>query len=251
MLGDRPLVVYDVETTGLDKTKDHVIQLAMIKYDWNTKKIIDSKNYYIKPEGNYSIPMAVYFVHGITVSMLEDKPHFKELAQEIWEFFQGCDIVTYNGCSFDNVILSEEFARCGIEFDPRKFDNYDAFFEEKRINGNRLSETFERYYGKSMEEAGLNAHDALSDVKATVAVFVKQQENHSYGPEEIITIDNVISKKEFLGKEVPCFNMGKYKGMSVEYVAKLDPGYIAWSVGDKSKFAPSTKDYLKKYLTLN
>lgn len=248
MLGDRPLVIYDLETTGLDKSKDQIIQIALVKYDWNIKKIIDSKNYYIQPEGNYSIPIGAYMVHHINAEFLKDKPHFREVASEIFDFFTGCDIVTYNGCSFDNAILTEEFSRCGILFDVRSCDNYDCFYEEKRINGNRLSDTFKRYYGKTMDECGLNAHDALSDVKATAAIFVKQQEAHPYEPEEILTIDNVVAMQEFNGKVVPCFTLGKYRGLGVEFVAGFDQGYIAWAIGDTSKFVPSTKEYLKKFL---
>lgn len=248
MLGDKKLVVYDLETTGLDKTKDQIIQIAMIKYDWSSKKIIESKNFYIQPIGNYSIPIGAYMVHGINVEFLKDKPHFNEVAQSIYEFFDGCDIVTYNGCSFDNAILVEEFRRAGIDFDPRKFNNYDCFYEEKRINGNRLGDTFQRYYGKSMEDAGLKAHDALSDVKATCAIFVKQQTNHPYKPETIITTDNVVAMQEFNNEIVPCFTLGKYRGLGVEFVAGFDQGYIAWACGDKSNFVQTTKDYLKNYL---
>lgn len=248
MLGDKPIVAYDLETTGLDKSKDQIIQIALVKYDWNTKKILDSMNHYVQPVGNYSIPIGAYMVHHINTELLKDKPHFKDIANEVFEFFKGCDVVTYNGCSFDNSILVEEFARCGIEFDPRSFDNYDCFYEEKRINGNRLKDTFERYYGKPMEDFGLTAHNAFSDVMATISVFVKQQENHPYDPEKIITIDNVVAMQEFNGSVVPCFTMGKYRGLGVEFVASFDKGYIAWAVGITSKFLPSTKEYLKKFL---
>ena len=84
MLGDKPLVIYDLETTGLDKSKDQIIQIALVKYDWNIKKIIDSKNYYIQPEGNYSIPIGAYMVHHINAEFLKDKPHFREVASEIF-----------------------------------------------------------------------------------------------------------------------------------------------------------------------
>ena len=248
MLGDKPIVIYDLETTGLDKSKDQIIQIALIKYDWNTKKIVESKNYYVQPVGNYSIPIGAYMVHHITADFLKDKPHFKEIANDVYEFFEGCDIVTYNGCSFDNTILVEEFARCGIVFDRRSYGNYDCCYEEKRINGNRLGDTFKRYYGKSMEDAGLTAHDALSDVKATISIFVKQQENHPYEPEKILTIDNVVAMREFNGSVVPCFTLGKYRGLGVEFVASFDQGYIAWAIGETSKFVSSTKEYLKKFL---
>lgn len=259
MIGSKDIVVYDVETTGLDKSKDHIIQFAAIKYDWNTKKIIDSLNLYIKPEGNFTIPIAVYLVHGINASTLKDKPTFKEVAEQIKTFIDGCDIVTYNGCSFDNAILCEEFNRVGIDFDITKLDNYDSFYIEKKRNGNRLTETFERYYGKTMEECGLDAHNALSDVKATLSVFVKQYAQEPFEPVKIATTDNVLSYQEFKSNvpvaakfnsnETLCFNVGKYRNLPIGFVATFDQGYLAWCCGEKSSFVPSTKELIKSYIT--
>ena len=101
----KPLLIYDIETTGLDKIKDQIIQFAAIKVDTQKHKILDSKNIFIQPVGNYSISIQAFFKHGITPDFLKDKPHFKDVAQEIFDFFNGCDILTYNGCSFDNSFL--------------------------------------------------------------------------------------------------------------------------------------------------
>lgn len=258
MIGNKDIVVYDVETTGLDKSKDQIIQFAAVKYDWNKKKIIDSMNFYVKPKGNFTIPIAAFLVHGISADFLKDKLTFEEIATSIKEFMDGCDIVTYNGCSFDNAILMEEFHRVGIDFDITKLNNYDSFYIERKRNGNRLNETFARYYGKTMDECGLDAHNALSDVKATLSVFVKQYSQEPFEPVKIATLDNVLSYQEFKStipvaskynsEEALCFNVGKYKGLPIAFVATFDQGYLAWCCGDKTTFVPSTKELIKKYI---
>lgn len=242
----KPLIVYDLETTGLDKSKDQIIQFAAIKVDAEKHKIIESKNIFIQPVGNYSITIQAFFKHNITPEFLKDKPYFKDVAQEIFDFFADCDILTYNGCSFDNSFLMAEFERVGIEWDPTNYVNYDAFLTEKRRNGNTLEETFNRYCGKTMAEAGLSAHDALSDVKATYAIFRHQNEIEQVEPEKILVADNAIALMEFKENLEPCFTIGKYKNIPVKYVNTIDPGYIQWAISSKSGFSTSTKNFINK-----
>ena len=244
----KPIVIFDLETTGLDKTKDQIIQYAGIKIDRNTNQIIDSKNIYIQPVGNYQISFGAFFKHGIKPEFLKDKPHFSEVGQEIADFMKGCDILTYNGNGFDIPFLLNEFERADIKFSFLDCDCYDAFLEEKRRNGNKLNETYQRYKGKTMEEAGLTAHDALSDVKATYSIFYAQQKNKPYGPEKMYGEDNVINLQDFQGQLVPCFNIGKYKGLSIEFVKSIDLQYLRWTLTDNCNFTKSTKEFIKKYI---
>jgi len=245
----KPIVVFDLETTGLDKVKDQIIQFAAIKIDRDTNKLIDSKNLYIQPVGNYQISIQAYFKHGIKVDFLKDKPHFSDVAQEILDFIKDCDILTYNGCNFDIPFLVSEFSKVGIEYSFLNVNCYDAFLEEKRRNGNTLEDTYKRYKGKSMDEAGLQAHDALSDVKATYSVFFAQQSKESYEPEKVLTEDNVITMQKFQDEIVPCFNIGKYRCISLDFVKTIDKQYLAWCISDKSNFMDSTKEYIKKFLS--
>jgi DNA polymerase-3 subunit epsilon len=239
------IVVFDLETTGLDRTKDFIIQFAAIKIDRNTNKVIDTINLYVRPPGNFVISNQAKLKHGITEKALQDKPFFSEVAQQIVDFFEGCDILTYNGNGFDIPFLKHEFERIGIDYDFMKHNCYDAFLEEKRRNGNTLEDTYKRYKGKSMQDSGLSAHDALSDVKATYSVFFAQQRNQPYGPEKMLGEDNSINMMEFQGKKVPCFNIGKYKLFSVDYICKHDKNYVAWCLSDKCNFTKSTKDIIK------
>lgn len=248
----RFLTVFDLETTGLDKKKDYIIEFAAIKVDQETKKIVKSIDLYIKPSGSYSISLGAYYTHGITPQMLEDKPVFAEVMPQILEFFgPDVDVLTYNGTSFDLSFLAIEFGRNGIEFTLLDHNNYDAFREEVRRYGNSLGESFKRYYGCTMEEKGLRAHNALSDVKATYMVYVAQQEKQEYGPENLLTEDNVIKMMEFKGKEMACFSIGKYRQVPVEVVLQIDRGYLDWVMGASCSFSPSCKRFVKDFIEAN
>lgn len=243
-------VTFDLETTGLDKTKDHIIQFAAIKIDEHNK-LIDELNLLIRPEGDYSITPQAFIKHKINAKMLEDKPTFKEVANQIIEFFETPEtvsIITYNGTSFDIPFIVAEFERIGIEFSFLNYNCYDAFLEEKERNGINLDKTYLRYKGIDMESAGLVAHDALSDVKATYTIFFAQQKQKRYAPIQMFGDDNVIAIMDFRGTKQPCFNIGKYKQLSIEFVKAYDPGYLTWAVSDKCKFSKSTKEYINKFL---
>lgn len=244
----RPLIVPDIETTGLNKETDYIIQFAAIKVDRQTGNIFDSINLYIKPTGSYNITIQAYLKHHIKPQDLEDKPTFAEVADDIRDFFEGCDILTYNGNNFDLPFIKNEFKRIGQDIDFMQYNCYDAFLEEKRRNGNNLESTFKRYTGKTMAEDGLTAHDALSDVKATYKIFLEQQKVQEYGPEKRITEDNVIIMGNFNGKEQPVFNIGKYKELPISYVSTVDQNYLLWCVSDKASFMDSTKNYIKNYI---
>lgn len=239
-------VAFDIETTDIDKAKCHIIQFSAVKFD-DDFNIIDTYSTYVKPIGNYSISIGAFLKHRITCEFLEDKPTFIDVALNIIRFFEDCDILTYNGTSFDIPILYRHFKDCGLDWDPTTINCYDACAEERRRNSNTLENTFKRYTGKTMEEADLTAHDALSDVKATIEVFKHQQNNTEYGPEEMLTIDNFISTKDFNGKMLPCFNYGKYAGVPVSYVAAKDKGYIAW-IKMAENFNQQTKNYVEKLI---
>ena len=243
----RPIVAFDLETTGLDKTKDYIIEISAVKFDPKTMVIIGEYSKYVQPEGAYSISIQAYMKHHITPEFLKDKPYFFEIADEIIEFIGDCDILTYNGSSFDIPFLQAELGRCGRHIDFLNKQCWDACLEERRRNGNTLEATYQRYAGKTMEDAGLSAHEALSDVKATIFVFTKQQEKQAYGPEAMYGEDNFIVNSECNGQMQPCFNVGKYKNLPISYVSTIDQGYLNWIV-EKGEFAQSTKNYVKQYI---
>lgn len=243
------LLIFDLETTGVDKTKDHIIQFASLIIDTATHEIVDSYNTYIQPEGNYVISLGAYFKHQITPAFLKDKPHLKDVASKIIELFNSVEnILTYNGNAFDIPFLKIELNKVGYDIDFTKKHCYDAFLEEKRRNGISLENTYLRYSGKTMEESGLIAHDAFSDIKATYSVFVAQQRKEGYGPEHMYGEDGAIQDMIFLEEMQPCFGIGKYRGISIKYVAEHDQRYLQWCVSDKCNFLNSTKSFIKQYI---
>lgn len=243
------ITVFDLETTGVDKTKDQIIQIAALKIDTDTNKIIDVLNQYIQPTGSYTISLAAYFKHNITPKFLSTYPHMKDVAPIICKFFDEADnILTYNGNGFDIPFLKIELNRWGFDIDFTKKHCYDAFLEEKRRNGISLENTYMRYKGKSMTDSGLTAHDAFSDIKATYSVFIAQQRKETYGPENMYGEDGAIQDMMFLNEMQPCFNIGKYRGISIKYVAKHDQSYLKWCVSDSCKFIESTKEFIRQYI---
>lgn len=186
--------------------------------------------------------------------MLKDKPHLAELADEIIEFFGDFPVITYNGSVFDIPFLVYSFNRIGRQIDFINRKCFDVYAEEKRRFGMHLEDVFERYTGKSMQEAGYEAHDAFGDSKATLDIFkaqlkVSEKKKEEYKPENMITEDHVIVYKTIKDKEMPCFSIGKYKDLPISYVAKFDEGqqYLRWCVYTAG-FTDTTKNYIKSYL---
>ena len=242
------LVVFDLETTGLDRTKDQIIQFSGIKVDTETNIVLDSYDTYVQPVGSYTISIGAYMKHHISPEFLKDKPYFKDVAKNIIDFIGDNDILTYNGNSFDIPFLKTELNKYGYDIDFMNRKCYDAFLEEKRRNGINLSNTYKRYVGRTMEDAGLQAHNAMSDITATYTIFNCQQTNESYEPEHMYGEDNVITDSEFNDEIVPCFNIGKYRGVSVQQVSNFDQGYLKWCISDKCNFMNSTKDFIRQYI---
>lgn len=224
----RNIVVIDVETTGVNKNVDRIIQISAIKVDTEVHKIVDKLNYYVQPEGPYTIGLGAYLKHGIKPADLKDKPHFKDIANEVLDFMGDDDILTFNGIQFDMQMLVQEFKRCGINFIPKEHKMLDAFKEEVRRNSNSLGECFKRYCGRTMEEAGLKAHDAMADVKATYAVWKHQQETGECRYEEMLVDDDSIRYVEYNGKQEPALMFGKYRDVPLAIVCQTDPEYINW-----------------------
>lgn len=242
------LVVFDIETTGLDREKDHIVQFSAVKYDSENPTNTETYTTYVQPEGSYNMSIMAYVKHRISPEFLKDKPKFIDVAQDILDFLEGCSLLTYNGLSFDAPFLKREFKEVGIEWNFSEVPFYDSFLEEKRRLSHKLEDTYFRYTGTTMEAAGLTAHDATSDCFATLSIFLEQQKNKEFGPEEILTEDGFIKKMEFAGKETECFAVGKWSGVSVEYVAKYDKSYITWIMNNPG-FDKKTKLICESYIS--
>lgn len=261
----KPLVIFDLETTGLDLVKDRIIQLSYIKVYPNDKE--ERGNELINPE--MRIPELITQLTGISNEDVKDKPTFKQLAKKIEGVFQGSDIAGFNSNYFDIPLLAEEFLRAGIDFDFSKACLIDACTIFKKMERRNLASAYKFYCGRKMED-DFEAHRADQDTEATYRVLMgeldryteERQRELGEDPEGRVlpndmkalaefskTNDNVdfagrIVWAEVNGKRTEVFNFGKHKGLPVAQVLRMDSGYYSWILaGD---FTYNTKQVLTR-----
>lgn len=269
----RPLVVFDLETTGLDIVKDRIFQLSYIKvYPDGTE---ERGNLYFNPEKQ--IPQEVVELTGTTNEDVADKPTFKQMAKELEEKFGGCDFAGFNSNHFDVPMLSEEFYRAGVNFDFSKCRLIDAQTIFHKMERRNLAAAYKFYCGHKMEE-DFAAHRADQDTEATYRVLQGELDMYSADRQEeedrILendmdklaefskTNDNVDFSGRIVWKEMKdangntlldkdgkprkqeVFNFGKYKGWAVAEALRRDPGYYNWIC--TSDFTSDTKQVLTR-----
>ena len=269
----KPLVIFDLETTGLDMVNDRVIQLSYIKVYPDGKEV--RGDMLINPEKH--IPEVVVQLTGISDADVEGKPTFKQVAAKLNEEFSGCDFAGFNSNFFDIPMLAEEFLRAGIDFDFSKCRLIDACTIFKKMERRNLAAAYKFYCGRAMEE-DFEAHRADQDTEATYRVLMGQLDmynsNVQEDPERCLANDmdalaefskqndNVdfagrivwADKKDAKGNtvldakgnpvKVEVFNFGKHKGEEVASVLHYDTGYFSWILG--GDFTNNTKQVLTR-----
>ena len=261
----KPLVIFDLETTGLDLVKDRIIQLSYIKVYPDGREVRGDE--LINPEK--PIPDEVVALTGISNEDVKDKPTFKQLASKICEVFAGSDIAGYNSNHFDVPLLAEEFLRAGIDFDFSKCRLIDACTIFKKLEKRNLAAAYKFYCGRHMED-DFEAHRADQDTEATYRVlmgeldYYTEEHQRAIGedptertlPNDMQALadfskvnDNVdfagrIVWAEVNGKRTEVFNFGKHKGLPVADVLRMDPGYYSWILG--GDFTYNTKQVLTR-----
>ena len=240
---EKPLVVFDLETTGLDLVKDRIIQISYIKVMPNGEEI--ERNYYVNPEMH--IPEEASSVHHIYDKDVADKPTFKELAQTLANDFKGCDFGGFNSNRFDVPLLIEEMLRNGINIDITKchFVDVQNIFHKKEQR--TLVAAYKFYCHKNLEEA----HSANADTRATLEVLKAQLDTYPSLENDIDFLSKFSSHNRnvdlagrivYNDNDVPVFNFGKYKGQPVTEVFKKDSGYFGWIL--QGDFPQDTKNVL-------
>lgn len=241
-----PLCVFDLETTGLQVTKDRIVQIAALKIHPNGKQ--EELNLIVNPE--MEIPQEVIDIHGITNELALNAPTFRELAEEIKSFFGDSDLAGYNSNKFDIPVLAEEFLRVGIEFDltQRAFIDVQNIFH--KMEQRTLVAAYKFYCKKNLE----NAHDAMYDTKATWEVLEKQIEKYKLKPDVLSLAElsragnhkilDMAGRIAINSKGEVIYNFGKHNGKTIESVANTEPGYYGWML--EADFPLYTKSVLRK-----
>ncbi|MBU6158558.1 MAG: 3'-5' exonuclease [Bacteroidetes bacterium] len=242
----KPLVFIDLETTGVNITADRIIEIAMVKVKPDGTKEVKRK--LINPE--MPIPEAAIAVHGITNEMVKDAPTFKQLANEIAQFIQGCDLSGYNSNRFDIPMLAESFLRVGIDWNPGASRLVDVQKIFHQMEQRTLSAAYKFYCNKILE----GAHSAEVDASATWEILQAQLTRYPQLGNTVDTVLAVIGEEKIVDyarrmvfeNGIEVFNFGKYKGRSVEEVLKAEPQYYDWMM--KGDFALHTKQKLTEIL---
>lgn len=238
----RPIVFFDLETTGTNVTQDRIVEISMVKVLPGDKDLIKDTR---RVNPGIKIPAEATEVHGITNEDVANCRTFKEMAKEIAQFFTGCDIAGFNSNKFDLPMLSEEFSRAGVSFDftKHRFIDVQTIFHKKEQR--TLVAAYRFYCNKNLE----NAHSAMADTMATFEVLEAQLGRYSDLPTDVEQLSIYSSQNRNVdlmgrlvyndeGKEV--INFGKYKGQLAEEVLRRDPGYFSWILG--GDFPQNTKD---------
>ena len=274
----KPLVVFDLETTGLDLVNDRIIQISYIKVYPNGME--ERGDHLVNPE--VPIKPEITQLTGISDENVKDKPTFKQLAKQLCDTFTGCDFAGFNSNHFDIPLLAEEFLRAGIDFDFSKCRLIDAQTIFHKLERRNLAAAYKFYCGRKMED-DFEAHRADQDTEATYRILQAEldyyTEAHQLELGEdpdgrvlrndmdcLAEISKVNNNVDFAGRIVwgeakdakgqtivdadgkpvmtEYFNFGKHKGKTVADVLRYDPGYYAWILsGD---FTYNTKQVLTR-----
>lgn len=241
-----PLVFFDLETTGLNITRDRIIEISLLKVYPNGKQEVKTRR--LNPE--MPIPPQSTAIHGITDEDVQDCPTFKQVAKSLADQLEGCDLAGFNSSRFDVPMLAEEFLRAGVDFDISKHKFVDVQIIYHKKEPRTLEAAYAFYCNKQLS----NAHSAESDTIATYEVLKSQLDRYpdlandiDFLSKEYSSFNNNVDlagRMIYDESGVEVFNFGKHKGKPVEEVLKSEPSYYAWMMdGD---FPLNTKQALTK-----
>lgn len=257
---EKDIVFFDIESTGLNILKDRIVQIALIKYFADGSSPAELE---LLVNPTIPIPEESIAVHGITQDKIADKPKFGEVAKKIFEFIGDADLAGYNSDRFDVPILAEELARQGIDLgveNRRCIDIQKIFY---KMEPRTLRAAYQLYCGRTLE----NAHDALTDVRATIDVFKGQLKKYdgvdyedgdgfiTQAPirndisaiHEFTYDDRVVDYTNRIRKNANgnlIFNFGKYQNQEVKEVFRRDRNYYHWIM--EKDFSAQVKKIAKK-----
>jgi len=244
---EKPIVFFDLETTGVDVENDRIVEIAILKVFPDGSK--ENKTKLINP--TIPIPAGASEVHGITDEEVKDKSTFKQVAKSIFEYIEGCDLCGFNSNKFDVPLLFNEFVRAGIYLDYSSINLIDVGNIFKINEQRTLSAGYKFYCGKDLDDA----HSAEVDINATYEIFVAQLEKYSELPQnlkdlaiysnygnEILDLSGKFTKDDE-GNIILTF--GKHRGKKAS--DHLD--FLQWML--KASFPPDTCKICNQILTNN
>ena len=219
----RPIVFFDLETTGVDTARDRIVEISLVKVMPDGREIVKTRR--INP--GMHIPAEASAIHHITDEDVKDCPQFAQIAKSLAQFLEGCDFGGFNSNRFDLPVLVEEFLRAGVDVDFKRRRIIDVQNNLHKMEQRTLVAAYKFYCDKNLEEAHsatyevlkaqLDRYPELQNDVAALAEFSTRDKTADYAGRILI------NEK---GEEV--FGFGKYKGRKVEEIFDSEPSYYAW-----------------------
>lgn len=242
---DRPLVVFDIESTGISPRADRIIELAAIRVETSGKK--RSRDWLLNP--TVPIPLETTAIHGITNEIVADCPTFADVAGEIRDFFAGCDLAGFNHTRFDIPMLCEEFTRVGIDFavDGRRTLDAQRIFHQREPRDLTAALAF------YCDEIFTEAHGASADTEATLRVLAGQFKRYPDLPRDMEELDRLLNPRDpfsvdrsgrlrWVDNEIT-INFGRKKGRRLRDLVANDASFLNWML--RSDFPPDTRQIVR------
>lgn len=227
---ERPIVVLDIEATGLDPAYERIVEIALIRVGPNGKRIPFRR--LVDP--GIPIPAEATRIHGIDDARVKGAPRFEEIAPDVLDHLSDADLVGFNHVRFDLPILREEFRRANVEWDWRSPRIVDVQAIYHRMEPRDLSAAVRFYCGRELT----GAHGALADVEGTLDVFLAQLQRYPELPGGVEELDALFDRKDdryvdrdrrFLWRDgEPAFAFGLHRGKLLRTVAEEDPDHLDW-----------------------
>ena len=246
---EKPIVFFDLETTGVQVAKDRIVEIAILKVFPDGNK--ESKTWLVNP--TIPIPEVTTAIHGISNEKVANEPTFKEIATEISELIHNCDLAGYNSNKFDIPLLAEEFLRVGIDFDMENRKAVDIQNIFHKMEQRTLVAAYKFYCDKNLT----NAHSAEADTTATYEVLLSQLDKYEELENNVDFLADFSQRgRKFAdmagfvrfndkGEEVISF--GKYRDVTLAQIWKDNPGYFSWI--NQADFPLYTKNVMRNFAT--
>ena len=225
----RPIIFFDLETTGIDPAKDRIVEISLIKVDPDGGKEIKTRR--LNPE--MPIPAEATAIHGISDADVAECPTFKNIVRSLAEFIDNSDLAGFNSNRFDVPLLVEEFFRAGIDIGVSKRNLVDVQNIFHKMEQRTLAAAYKFYCSAEIE----NAHSAEADVSATYEVLLAQLERYPELENDVKSLAEFSAMNRSVDlagrivlndKDEAVFNFGKHKGKPVVQVFGEEPSYYNW-----------------------
>ena len=241
----RPICFFDLETTGINISKDRIVEISVLKIFPNVNK--ESKTWLVNPK--IPIPTEVSNIHGITDDMVVNEPSFDSIGVHVKDMIDKCDLGGFNSNKFDIPLLAEEFLRNEIDFNLENVKCIDVQNIFHKMEKRTLGAAYQFYCQKDL----IDAHSSKADTLATFEVLEAQIEKYSELENDVDFLSDFSSRNKSVDlagfiiynkDNIPCFSFGKHKGKTVDFIIENEPGYLGWILN--SDFPIYTKKILTK-----